>query len=83
MRVTIWRQRSSVSPRFRVSARGLSSLLIVVLATAWLTVAPRAAASPGPVLRIVDAAGNTPVVNEGGRVALRVVDGSGNPVSAS
>ena len=60
-----------------------TAICVLIVATLVPVFVPRGAASPGPALRIVDAAGNTPVVNEGGRVALRVVDGSGNPVSAS
>ena len=67
--------------RFRPTAFLLTASIVVA------TLVPQASrvvdASTGAGLRIVDAAGNTPVVNEGGRIALRVVDGSGSSVTAS
>ena len=76
------RMHASHPQHRRAGVQSTTVLLLLATLLTGLAVAPPAMASPGSGLRIVDAAGNTPVVNEGGRIALRLVDGSGNVVSA-
>ena len=62
--------------------RVLSTLLGVLLVASVVMCQPGVAASPGNGLQIVGPRGETtPVVNEGGRLALKVVDASGNAVA--
>jgi hypothetical protein len=62
--------------------RALSFILGISLISSVVVCPPRAASSPGTGLRIVGPRGETtPVVNERGQLALKVVDAAGNDVA--